>query len=151
AGTSTGEVADELASNGAHLRQDESHASAANSSQAAASAAAASLFQGAASQSPSTEESRAREDFTRFWEQYVPGGSRTTTVSRPLMREVLLRAVRELGLSPRRGAWAEELVAGALGAAPPALAAEDAFSIFRSVMMSLRSSRDLHGSDGFLE
>eukprot|EP00930_Biecheleria_cincta_P045544 TRINITY_DN31388_c0_g2_i1.p1 TRINITY_DN31388_c0_g2~~TRINITY_DN31388_c0_g2_i1.p1 ORF type:complete len:865 (-),score=190.42 TRINITY_DN31388_c0_g2_i1:140-2629(-) len=85
-------------------------------------------------------EKRAREDFARFWEQYVPGGSRTSTVSRPLMREVLLRAVRQLSLSPSRGAWAEELVASALSTAPPALAAEDAFGIFRSVMLNLSSS-----------
>ncbi|CAJ1460191.1 unnamed protein product [Effrenium voratum] len=84
---------------------------------------------------------RERQDFARFWEQYVPGGARTTTVSRPLMREVLLRAVRELALSPGHRAWAEELVANAVASAPAALAAEDAFAIFRSVMQNLRSSQ----------
>ncbi|CAJ1460190.1 unnamed protein product [Effrenium voratum] len=85
--------------------------------------------------------SNPRKDFARFWEQYVPGGARTTTVSRPLMREVLLRAVRELALSPGHRAWAEELVANAVASAPAALAAEDAFAIFRSVMQNLRSSQ----------
>ncbi|CAJ1460188.1 unnamed protein product [Effrenium voratum] len=88
-----------------------------------------------------TEANRERQDFARFWEQYVPGGARTTTVSRPLMREVLLRAVRELALSPGHRAWAEELVANAVASAPAALAAEDAFAIFRSVMQNLRSSQ----------
>ena len=41
--------------------------------------------------------SNPRKDFARFWEQYVPGGARTTTVSRPLMREAG-------GLCPRRKA-----------------------------------------------
>lgn len=104
-----------------------------------------------ASASSTIDEQKAREDFARFWEQYVPGGSRTTTVSRPLMREVLLRAVRELSLSPRRASWAEELVASALMTAPPALASEDAFGIFRSVMTSLRASCHLQGSDVLLE
>eukprot|EP00931_Biecheleriopsis_adriatica_P056899 TRINITY_DN33748_c0_g1_i1.p1 TRINITY_DN33748_c0_g1~~TRINITY_DN33748_c0_g1_i1.p1 ORF type:complete len:795 (+),score=220.71 TRINITY_DN33748_c0_g1_i1:62-2446(+) len=96
-----------------------------------------------------SEEQRTREDFARLWEQYVPGGSRTSTVSRPLMREVLLRAMRELALLPQQGAGAEELVSRALGSAPPALAAEDAFEIFRSVMQRLRASRPAQSSEQF--
>ena len=30
------------------------------------------------------------EDFARFWEQYVPGGARSSTVSRPLIREAVV-------------------------------------------------------------
>jgi len=75
-----------------------------------------------------------RQDFARLWEQYVPGGSHTPTVSRPLMREVLLRAVRELALSPRSKAWAEELVANALEKVQGVLSVQEAFAIYLPVM-----------------
>jgi len=82
--------------------------------------------------------SRERRDFARFWEQYVPGGARSSTVSRPLIREVLLRAVRDLALSPIHRAWAEDLVANAIAGSPAALSAEEAFQIYAELMKNLQ-------------
>jgi len=82
--------------------------------------------------------SRERRDFARFWEQYVPGGARSSTVSRPLIREVLLRAVRDLALSPIHRAWAEDLVANAISGSPAALSAEEAFQIYAELMKNLQ-------------
>eukprot|EP00913_Durusdinium_trenchii_P005478 g5106.t1 len=76
-----------------------------------------------------------QRDFARFWEQYVPGGARTSEVSRPLMREVLLRAIREKSLLPTHRQWAEELVANAMSSAPSTLAVEKAFGIYQALML----------------
>ena len=37
------------------------------------------------------------EDFARFWEQYVPGGARSSTVSRPLIREAVVGKMKGWG------------------------------------------------------
>ncbi|CAK9061148.1 unnamed protein product [Durusdinium trenchii] len=81
-----------------------------------------------------------QRDFARFWEQYVPGGARTSEVSRPLMREVLLRAIREKSLLPTHRQWAEELVANAMSSAPSTLAVEKAFGIYQALMQNLQSA-----------
>ena len=52
--------------------------------------------------------------------------------------EVLLRAVRDLALSPIHRAWAEDLVANAIAGSPAALSAEEAFQIYAELMKNLQ-------------
>lgn len=53
--------------------------------------------------------------------------------------QVLLRAVRELVLSPGRGAWAQDLVQNALSTAPGQLSNSEAFVVYQSLMQNLQS------------
>lgn len=82
--------------------------------------------------------SRERQDFARLWEQYVAGGMQSSSVTRPLLREVLLRAVRELTLSPTGRAWAEELVTNAVASLRPEISAEEAFGTYQALMQNLQ-------------
>ena len=61
-------------------------------------------------------------------------------LARPFWRtgEVLLRAVRDLALSPIHRAWAEDLVANAISGSPAALSAEEAFQIYAELMKNLQ-------------
>ena len=52
--------------------------------------------------------------------------------------QLLLRAVRELQLSPSHRAWAEELVQNAVSALPTALSAEEAFGTYQALMQNLQ-------------
>lgn len=51
---------------------------------------------------------------------------------------MLLRAVRDLALSPIHRAWAEDLVANAISGSPAALSAEEAFQIYAELMKNLQ-------------
>ena len=51
---------------------------------------------------------------------------------------MLLRAVRDLALSPIHRTWAEELVANAIAGSPAALSAEEAFQIYAELMKNLQ-------------
>ena len=49
------------------------------------------------------------EDFARFWEQYVPGGARSSTVSRPLIREAVVGKMKGWGPGMEDGGPANEI------------------------------------------
>lgn len=49
------------------------------------------------------------EDFARFWEQYVPGGARSSTVSRPLIREAVVGKMKGWGPGMEDGGPAHEI------------------------------------------
>lgn len=98
------------------------------------------VFQPAPAEDP--EDREAWEEFMHLWQKYVHPAS---TLSRPLMREVVLRAIRDMGLASDRSTVADELVAQALSSAPPALTMDHAFDVYRTVRSSLL---DGHG-DGY--
>jgi len=52
--------------------------------------------------------------------------------------QVLLRAVRELTLSPTGRAWAEELVTNAVASLRPEISAEEAFGTYQALMQNLQ-------------
>lgn len=73
-----------------------------------------------------------------FWVQPIPLSPPSNPWHGSGSFQVLLRAVRDLALSPIHRAWAEDLVANAIAGSPAALSAEEAFQIYAELMKNLQ-------------
>lgn len=93
------------------------------------------------------QQDRLREDFAALWSQNAPHGLNVRSISRDVLRQVLLRAISHRAVSPRARLRAEDVMVKLVGTSSTRASYEDGFACYCELLSSMEAlSDDLDGS-----